>query len=75
MNNLSTEKPISVLIPDGENDFALPVLRCLGQMQNVKTYVLSNDPWALSRFSRYKTSDQGEWCHPVSQQYRFQPPG
>src|ERR1035437_6650430 len=44
---------ISVLIPDGESEIALPVLRCLGEMKNVRAYILSNDPWVRVRFSRH----------------------
>ncbi len=43
----------NVLIPDGESFFALPVLQCMGRMNNVRTYVLSNDRLAPIRFSRY----------------------
>ena len=50
---METNDFFSVLIPDGESNYALPVLRCLAQMKNVRTYILSNDPWAPSRFSRY----------------------
>jgi predicted ATP-grasp superfamily ATP-dependent carboligase len=47
------EKPYSVLIPDGESFFALPVLQCLGQIKNIHIYVLSNNRSAAIRFSRY----------------------
>lgn len=43
----------TVLIPDGDSFFALPVLQCLGRMKNVTVYVLSNSPWTSIRFSRY----------------------
>jgi predicted ATP-grasp superfamily ATP-dependent carboligase len=45
----------SVLIPDGENVFAILVLRCLSQVPGLRTYILSNNPWAPIRFSRYGT--------------------
>ncbi|MEI7423002.1 MAG: ATP-grasp domain-containing protein [Prolixibacteraceae bacterium] len=49
------DKPFSVLIPDGESFFALPVVQCLGQIENVRIYVLSNNRTAAIRFSRYTT--------------------
>lgn len=55
MNNIETKKPFSVLIPDGESNYAISVLRCLAQTKNVRSYILSNDPWAPIRFSRYST--------------------
>jgi predicted ATP-grasp superfamily ATP-dependent carboligase len=52
----STDKDhFSVLIPDGESDFALSVLRCLSQITGLSLYVLSNDPCARIRFSRHVT--------------------
>ena len=42
----------SVLIPDGENDFALSVLRCLSRVRGIKTFVASGKRYAPSRFSR-----------------------
>jgi len=53
MNNIEINEYFSVLIPDGESPQALGVLRCLGQIKNIKVYVLSNNPWASARFSRY----------------------
>jgi predicted ATP-grasp superfamily ATP-dependent carboligase len=47
------KETITVLIPDGESELALPVLRCLGEMKNVRTCILSNDPWVRVRFSRH----------------------
>ena len=55
MITLEPKEYFSVLIPDGESPFALDVLKCLSQIKNVRTYVLSNDVWAQSRFSRYST--------------------
>jgi predicted ATP-grasp superfamily ATP-dependent carboligase len=47
------EESFSVLIPDGESDFALFVAHCLAPFQNVRLHVLSNERWAPIRFSRY----------------------
>ncbi|HEY5367881.1 MAG TPA: ATP-grasp domain-containing protein [Hanamia sp.] len=44
---------LSVLIPDGESGHAINVLRCLGQIENVRIFVLSSDPKSLARFSKY----------------------
>lgn len=44
---------ISVLIPDGESQIALPVLRCLGEMKDIIVYILSNDPYGRVRYSRH----------------------
>ncbi|MGN6195806.1 MAG: ATP-grasp domain-containing protein [Ginsengibacter sp.] len=43
----------SVLIPDGESDHSINVLRCLGQMDSVSVFVLSSDPRKAVRYSRY----------------------
>lgn len=48
-------KPYSVLIPDGDSYFALPALQCLGNIKNIKIYVLSNNAWSSIRLSRYTT--------------------
>lgn len=45
----------SVLITDGESNYALYVLQCLSRIKNLKVYILSNDPWARIRFSRDAT--------------------
>jgi predicted ATP-grasp superfamily ATP-dependent carboligase len=47
------DKSFSVLIPDGESQFALFVAHCLAQFPGVKIHVLSNEKWAPIRFSRY----------------------
>ena len=47
------ERVSSVLIPDGENEFALRVLRCLGEVPGLRISVLSRDKWAPTRFSRH----------------------
>ncbi len=43
----------SVLIPDGESEFAVFVAHCLAQFPNVKLHVLAGERWAPIRFSRY----------------------
>ncbi|MDH4135310.1 MAG: ATP-grasp domain-containing protein [Anaerolineae bacterium] len=44
---------LSVLIPDGESDFALFVMHGFIDIPDVKLYVLSNNRWAPARFSRH----------------------
>jgi predicted ATP-grasp superfamily ATP-dependent carboligase len=59
------KEQFSVLIPDGESDHSINVLRCLGQMNNVSVFVLSSDPRKAIRYSRYCTkfiSYQDENC-------------
>lgn len=46
-------KTFSVLIPDGESEFALFAVHCLGQYPNVKLHILSGDRWSPTRFSRH----------------------
>ncbi|MDP4284778.1 MAG: ATP-grasp domain-containing protein [Bacteroidota bacterium] len=53
MNFDHNEESFSVLIPDGESNYALSVLQCLSQKKNVRLFILSDDPWARVRFSRY----------------------
>ncbi len=43
----------SVLIPDGEDELALRVLRCLAQARDLKVSVLSRDRRAPIRYSRH----------------------
>lgn len=43
----------SVLIPDGESQHAITVLRCLKQMKNVTVFILSANRGSMVRFSRY----------------------
>ncbi|MDD5327566.1 MAG: ATP-grasp domain-containing protein [Phycisphaerae bacterium] len=53
MNTLITVPQMSVLVPDGEGYDTLKVLRCLGQAPEVKTHILSQVRWPITRFSRY----------------------
>ena len=55
MKNQLNNEHFSVLIPDGESIYTILVLRCLGQLKNVSIYVLANQFYAASRFSRYTT--------------------
>ena len=43
--------PLSILIPDGEHELSLRVLRCLAHAPQVKVTVLSRDKWAPIRAS------------------------
>ncbi len=45
--------PLSILIPDGESEFALFVAHCLAPYPNIRLHVLSGERWAPLRFSRY----------------------
>ena len=53
MNNSHITKPISVLIPDGDTNNAVAVVRCLGESKNSKIFVLSKDEDKPVRYSRY----------------------
>jgi len=53
MRRLKTENHFKVLIPDGESDHSLSVIRCLGEVKNIEVIVLSNNKSAPIRFSRY----------------------
>ena len=44
---------INVLIPDGESEFALFAMHAFIGMPHVRVYVLSNQRWAATRFSRH----------------------
>jgi glutathione synthase/RimK-type ligase-like ATP-grasp enzyme len=43
----------SVLIPDGESEFALFVAHCFALFPNARLHVLSGERWSPVRFSRY----------------------
>ncbi len=45
----------TVLIPDGESNLALQVLRCLAQVPSLRVDILSSDPLSLVRFSKYRS--------------------
>lgn len=47
---------ISILIPDGDSQHALPVTRCLARVSGFKVHILSRDPWSNVRFSRHCAS-------------------
>ncbi|MBN1582230.1 MAG: ATP-grasp domain-containing protein, partial [Anaerolineae bacterium] len=53
MNN---QKSFSVLIPDGESEFALFVAHCFAPFSNAKLHVLSREQWSPIRFSRFCAS-------------------
>jgi predicted ATP-grasp superfamily ATP-dependent carboligase len=48
------ERDLSVLIVDGESDFALFVARCLAQVPDLELHVLSSQAWVPLRFSRHR---------------------
>src|SRR5439155_27347557 len=49
---------LSILIPDGESHFALSVVTCLGLGPRVRVHVVSSDPSARVRHSRYCASSE-----------------
>ena len=51
--NIARVPQMSVLILDSGNWDTLKVLRCLGQVPTIKVYVLSNNRFPITRFSRY----------------------
>lgn len=53
MRRLKTVDHFKVLIPDGESDHSLSVIRCLGEVKNIEVIVLSNNKSVPIRFSRY----------------------
>lgn len=55
MKHNTNSESFSVLIPDGDSVHALDVLRCLGRIKNVKSYILSNKPCVPIRFSKYSS--------------------
>jgi predicted ATP-grasp superfamily ATP-dependent carboligase len=58
------QKSFSVLIPDGESEFALFVAHCLAPFPNVKLHVLSREQWSPIRFSRCRHSYTVRWTGP-----------
>jgi predicted ATP-grasp superfamily ATP-dependent carboligase len=48
------DEAFSVLIPDGESEFALFVAHCLALIPGIKLHFLSGERWAPARFSRYR---------------------
>lgn len=49
-------KHINVLIPDGESDLALYIVRCLHQDKKIKIHILSSLKWVECRFSKHIAS-------------------
>jgi len=49
-------KQLSILIIDAEITLSLSVMRCLASVPQIKTHILSNDRWAVARFSRHCAS-------------------
>ncbi len=52
-SRMQMEASRSILIPDGESDLALRVLRCLAEVRHFKVAILSRDARAAIRFSRH----------------------
>jgi D-aspartate ligase len=48
-----TKESFSVLIPDGESEFALFVMHCLAPFPNIELHILSSERWSPIRLSRY----------------------
>lgn len=48
------KEKFTVLIPDGESEFAIKVLRCLSQVPNVTVHILSNVKWSVVRISKFR---------------------
>lgn len=53
---MKLNKPLNLLIPDGESDLALDLIRCLSEDKKIKIYVLSSFKWVESRYSKYISS-------------------
>ncbi len=47
------DKPLTILIPDGETDLALKVLRCLSLVPNLQVKILCREKWNPIRLSRH----------------------
>jgi predicted ATP-grasp superfamily ATP-dependent carboligase len=47
------KKKVSVLIPDGESNLVINVLRCLSDVRGLKIYILSSEEYLPIRYSRY----------------------
>ena len=50
------EDGLAIVVPDGESHFTLPVVTCLGRHQGNRVHVVSSDPTARVRWSRYCSS-------------------
>lgn len=44
---------LEILIPDGESEFAISVLRCLSQAPGIRVHVLSSEMVSMIRFSKH----------------------
>ncbi len=53
MSIITKKKSFSVLIPDGESNNTLSVVRCLGQEKNINVFVLSKKTSIPVKYSRY----------------------
>ncbi len=49
----ATSPAFTVLIPDGESPFALPVIQCLARKPNIRIQIVANCSWPRARFSKY----------------------
>ena len=64
---------ISILIPDGQNLLAIPVINCLATSNQYKIYVLSSLEYTPMRFSRFvnhfsyspKTENDEDWINTI----------
>lgn len=61
MKTNSAGRPLSVLVPDGESNYAISVVRCLAEVNNINTIVLSKNWKSGTRFSRYTSKFIYDW--------------
>jgi len=69
-------KPISILIPDGENHLLIFVVNCLSQLKGIRIYVISDERRLAMRYSRYvtnftfypKTSNTVDWISNINKE-------
>ncbi|NQV41367.1 MAG: ATP-grasp domain-containing protein [Candidatus Marinimicrobia bacterium] len=53
ISNHLLKENVSILIPDGDSDFALPVIECLSRIPKIKIVVLSHNRWSIARFTKH----------------------
>jgi len=75
------DEPLTILLIDGESDYAAGVVRSLGSVRGVRQILLSAVPKAALRHSRYVTlfeaiqrADDGDWLRAIQESVRRHSP-
>lgn len=73
---MDKDKPISILIPDGESHLLIHVINCLSEIKGIKIHLMSDERRMAMRYSRYvhnfsfypKTKNSVDWINNINKE-------